>query len=392
MLKTKLSLCACALLSLSSYTANANDEDHLFPYGKGIQFGDESSFASAKINARAQMRYTNAYDSDPREADDFLSDTDRTINVNRSRLKVKGHLYQPWFKYFSQFEVGDGYFIDYGIAIEKYKALSFKVGQWKLDYSRERSISSGKQHLVDRSIVNKMFTIDRHNAAAVYGRLNEGTMADFNYWAGVGSGTGRGNSLSGPGDPLYYGRFQWNPLGGGVELTTADIDRHKEPALSVGFARALVEGDYSRFSSSGGSQLPRWEETEALTKVRQYTFDLSYMYQGFSAEAEYHDKIVSSENVSDLTLDGYYVQAGYFLNEIIDWWPKQLEVAGRYATYTSHRDGVERKNEEQSFGVNYFIAGHYNKVSVDFTQFDLHALDNNTYDDNRVRVQWDISF
>ena len=389
-----LSLCTCALLSLSSLSAMADDEENLYPYGKGIKFGDESSFASMKINGRAQMRYTNAYDSDPREAGDFLSDTDRTINVNRSRLKVKGHLYQPWLKYFSQFEIGDGYFIDYGIQIEKYKALSFKAGQWKLEYSRERSISSGKQHMVDRSIVNKMFTIDRHNAAAIYGQLNEGTMADFNYWAGIGSGTGRGNSLSGPGDPLYYGRFQWNPLGGGVELTTADIQRHKEPALSVGFARALVEGEYSRFSSSGGSQLSRWEEreTNSLTKVRQYTFDVSYMYQGFSAEAEYHDKIVSGSDVSDLTLDGYYIQAGYFLNETVHWWPKQLELVGRYATYTSQRDGLERKNEEQGIALNYFIAGHSNKVTIDFTQFDLQALDNTNYDDNRVRVQWDITF
>ena len=389
-----LSLCTCALLSLSSLSAMADDEENLYPYGKGIKFGDESSFASMKINGRAQMRYTNAYDSDPREAGDFLSDTDRTINVNRSRLKVKGHLYQPWLKYFSQFEIGDGYFIDYGIQIEKYKALSFKAGQWKLEYSRERSISSGKQHLVDRSIVNKMFTIDRHNAAAIYGQLNEGTMADFNYWAGIGSGTGRGNSLSGPGDPLYYGRFQWNPLGGGVELTTADIERHKEPALSVGFARALVEGEYSRFSSSGGSQLSRWEEreTDTLTKVRQYTFDVSYMYQGFSAEAEYHDKIVSAKDVSDLALDGYYVQAGYFINEAVSWWPKQLELVGRYATYTSQRDGLERKNEEQGIALNYFIAGHSNKVTIDFTQFDLQALDNTNYDDNRVRVQWDITF
>ncbi len=389
-----LSLCTCALLSLSSLSAMADDEENLYPYGKGIKFGDESSFASMKINGRAQMRYTNAYDSDPREAGDFLSDTDRTINVNRSRLKVKGHLYQPWLKYFSQFEIGDGYFIDYGIQIEKYKALSFKAGQWKLEYSRERSISSGKQHMVDRSIVNKMFTIDRHNAAAIYGQLNEGTMADFNYWAGIGSGTGRGNSLSGPGDPLYYGRFQWNPLGGGVELTTADIERHKEPALSVGFARALVEGEYSRFSSSGGSQLSRWEEreTDTLTKVRQYTFDVSYMYQGFSAEAEYHDKIVSAKDVSDLALDGYYVQAGYFINEAVSWWPKQLELVGRYATYTSQRDGLERKNEEQGIALNYFIAGHSNKVTIDFTQFDLQALDNTNYDDNRVRVQWDITF
>ena len=153
----KLSLCTCALLSLSSLNAIADDEKNLYPYGKGLEFGDKSSFASMKINGRAQMRYTNAYDSDPREAGDFLSDTDRTINVNRSRLKVKGHLYQPWLKYFSQFEIGDGYFIDYGIQIEKYKALSFKAGQWKLEYSRERSISSGKQHMVDRSIVNKMY-------------------------------------------------------------------------------------------------------------------------------------------------------------------------------------------------------------------------------------------
>ncbi len=392
MLKTKLSLCAASLISLTSYVVDANAQDTLYPYGEGITLGDDSSFASMKFDARVQMRYTSDYDSDPREADDFFADEKRIININRSRFKASGHIYKPWLKYFSQFEIGDGIFIDYGFKIEKYKALSFKIGQWKLEYSRERSISSGKQHLVDRSIVNKMVTIDRHNAAAIYGRLNENTLSDINYWVGIGSGTGRGDSLSGPGDPLYYGRFQWNPLGGGVELITADVDRHREPALSLGVAAARIEGEYSRFSSSGGGQVPRWESNDELVHVNQYVFDLSYMYKGLSVEAEYHDKEVSSAAQSDLSIDGYYAQAGYFLNEKLSWWPRQLELVGRYATYTSEKIGIERKNEEHTIGFNYFVSGHNNKVTVDFTQFDLQSLDNTTYDDNRIRAQWDISF
>lgn len=391
-----------APVAITNSFAQSDEMNLLSPTGTGFSIGDDSAIASATINTRAQLRYTSDYVSDPREADDFLSESFDERKINRARLKIEGHIYKPWIRYFSQFELADGYFIDYGLAIEKYPELNLKVGQWKMEYSRERSVSSGEQQLIDRSIINRMFTIDRHNAVSVYGQLNRDTPADVNYWVGIGAGTGRGNSLSSPGKPLYFARVQWNPLGGGVDFTTADLATHTTPALSIGYAHAWNEGQYSRFSSSGGGQLGLWKEVQeaieatplphVLTKINQYNVDMALMYKGFSAQAEFHEKTVSAQGQDDLSLDGYYIQSGYLLNNVWQWWPKPLEVVGRYATYTSQQAEEDRKNEEHSVGLNWYFAGHNNKLSLDYTQFDLHALNAEQFSDSRFRVQWDFTF
>ena len=45
-------------------------------------------------------------------------------------------------------------------------ALTLRIGQWKSDHIRERVDSSGKQQLVERSISNYWFTVDRQPACA----------------------------------------------------------------------------------------------------------------------------------------------------------------------------------------------------------------------------------
>ena len=91
--------------------------------------------------------------------------------------------------------------------IEKWEWLSFKVGQWKVEYSRERRISSGEQQMVDRSIINRPFTVDRQQGVEVYGRLKGKGVADFNYWAAALTGTGRGNVNNDDNHLMYFGDF-----------------------------------------------------------------------------------------------------------------------------------------------------------------------------------------
>lgn len=365
-----------------------------YTLGDGLQYGSDSDWASVNVSTRFQMRYVSDFDDEPLEADDFINGDDtKKFSFNRSRIKAEGHVYKPWLKYFTQFELGDGFFLDYGIAIEKYDWLNFKVGQWKLEYSRERVISSGKQQMLDRSIINRMFTIDRHNAASVYGRFNQDTLADISYWAGVGSGNGRGNGLSGDGKPLYFGRIQWNPLGGGVDWTASDLESHDEPALSIAYSRSVSEGAFTRFSSSGGGQLDWWRaEDDQINHIRQFNYDVAFMYRGFSAQAEYHEKRVTTDAQPGISLRGYYVQGGYFLHNAFDWIPKQLEIAGRYATYDQSKGYSAKKNEEQAVALNWFFAGHDSKITLDYTRFDLNAETKREYDDDRVRLQYDVSF
>ena len=66
--------------------------------------------------------------------------------------------------------------------IEKLPYLSFKAGQWKVYYNRERVISSGSQQMIDRSMINSYFTVDRQQGVSLYGHLDGRGTADFNCW------------------------------------------------------------------------------------------------------------------------------------------------------------------------------------------------------------------
>ena len=80
-------------------------------------------------------------------------------------------------------ELSVPFFKDFRVMLERYSFLKMKVGQWKAHYNRERVISSGKQQLVDRSLINRAFTLDRQVGLSLYGRLKGVGLADFNYWA-----------------------------------------------------------------------------------------------------------------------------------------------------------------------------------------------------------------
>ena len=65
------------------------------------------------------------------------------MGINRARLKINGHAYQPWLKFQIEHDFVNSTLLTYAIKLEKYDWLKFKTGQWKFEYSRERSISSG---------------------------------------------------------------------------------------------------------------------------------------------------------------------------------------------------------------------------------------------------------
>ena len=76
--------------------------------------------------------------------------------------------------------------------------------------------------------------------------------------------------------------------------------------------------------------------------------------------------------------------------------PEELELAFRYAFVDEPDSSSIREvnnREEYTFAANYFIAGHSNKITLDYSYLTLDdASDKRSYNDNRVRLQWDISF
>ena len=368
----------------------------LIRYGsKGFEFNTKDNRFLLQIQSRLQFRFATPEDQDPVTFDDFTDEKNAQFKINRARLKIGGHAFQPWIKYDWEFELAQTNLLNFRIKIEKWEWLSFQVGQWKIEYSQERVISSGEQQMVDRSVINRPFTIDRQQGVGVYGHLKGNGAADFNYWAAALTGTGRGTTSNDDNHLMYLGRLQWNFLGRGLEFEGSDLEIHEKPSALIAVSGVTNRSPYTRFSQAGGGSLEGYEEGEpGQYRVNQANIETALMYNGFSLQSEVHWKEITDKlnnNNADL-LRGYYVQAGYFFHQSFDWWPKPLELAARNAAYDPNVEADETKKRETSVVLNWFFNGHKNKLSFETSYFVYNTESLERTDEWRFRVQWDISF
>lgn len=381
----------CASVNAVQLDADISYQD------KGFTFQTSDNRFKMQIQGRIQPRFASPSDSQPTALDDYYTYTEsgNEMGINRARLKINGHAYQPWLKFQIEHDFVNSTLLTYAIKLEKYDWLKFKTGQWKFEYSRERSISSGGQQMLDRSIINRIFTIDRQQGAAIYGNVGGDSSANFSYWLGIGTGNGRSANSDDGGDPLYYGRLQWNMTGSEFGFKASDLKYSESPKAAVAVAYSTNESAFTRFSSSGGGQLEGFARgTNNRYKINQYNVDFALMYRGLSAQGEYHEKTITINASGDPDVDyrGYYIQAGYFGYKAFSWWPKPLEVAVRYATYEQVDNALDEEHFENAIAANWFFNGHRNKLTADVTRFSMDQTDIGSIDETRFRLQWDLSF
>jgi phosphate-selective porin len=327
-------------------------------------------------------------------------------------MKIGGHGYQPWLRYYFEVDLqpsrdvddssaaASSRVIDWRVDIAKWSWGGFRVGQWKIDLNRERVDSSGRQQFVERSIVNRVFTIDRQVGVQLRGRAFNGTRADLRYWAGVFNGEGRGVRNNSD-DLMYMGRLQWNFMGRDLAWRQTDVEYTDLPTGSLAFATMTNTGSCTRWSSSGCGNLDGFESAATADSsqfdIDQNVQEFAFKYRGLSIQQELHDKSIRDRSTGtkhDLT--GGYVQAGYFFHHMFPSFPAPLELAARFA-YVDEPNAVDRSFEnertEHTIGANWFFNGHNNKLTLDLSRLKvsdgrLGLSDSET----RLRFQWDVSF
>jgi len=388
------------LLFFSKINAQEVERDSIrkwkIDYGfKGFEFKSTDNRYLLQIQSRLQFRFATPDDQDPVTFDDYDDENTNLFKINRARLKVGGNAYQTWLKYYWEYELSRSNLLDFRIMIEKWEWLNLKVGQWKIEYSRERRISSGEQQTMDRSILNRPFTVDRQQGVELYGRLRGGKeLLDFSYWAAVLTGSGRGVTVNDDEHLMYFGRFQWNLLGEDLGFEGSDIELHEKPAAIIAIAGVTNRSPYTRFSQSGGGSLVGFEEEEVGEyRVNQYNIETAFVYKGFSWQSEWHHKNIINklDNDAETKLEGFYLQAGYLAHTSINWWPKPLEVAARYARYQPDTSLDTNFQHEKTLAFNWFFTKHKNKLTLEVSHFDYETADGNVDDKIRFRLQWDIS-
>ena len=372
------------LCVFSVYYSSAASVDYRWP---GVHLS-RSNF-TADIKLRAQLRGTST-DTDKSGSED--ADEITEANVNRSRIKIGGQFGASWVNYYSEYDFPSNRLLDLRFTFSSPNNKSnVRVGQWKASFNRERIDSSGKQQFVDRSIANKWFTLDRQRGVDLFGRLAPGSRKDSWYHLAILEGTGR-NGKGSAASPMWLGRWEWNFLGRDVGFSQSDTKKRDKPAGSISLGATGYHGPYSSFSSAGGGQLPGFEDgNKDRYKIRQYMFESTYQYAGFSWQQEFHyKKIDDTERNVTTKIQGGYLQSGYFPHGHFDWVPHSLEFAFRYATVDPDTDVRGDRKTEISFVANWFFSGHNNKLSLDVNRLWDNGGDSGNFTQTVVRLQWDF--
>ncbi|MDG2492675.1 MAG: porin, partial [Flavobacteriaceae bacterium] len=327
--------------------------------------------------------------------------------VRRSRLKFSGFAYNPKLTY--KLELGlsnrdisgasdftsnaPRYILDAYIRWNFYKNFTLQAGQGKLPGNIERVISSGNLALVDRSLLNSKFNIDRDLGIQFrhHFKLSENFIVKEIF--AISQGEGRNITKGNLGGHQYTSRIEVLPFGkfkSKGDYKGADLDREQTPKLLVGVVYD-VNNNAVKSRSNMGSYL---ETNEGFyqTDINTLFFDTHFKYRGFSLMAEYADRdaddpIAKNE---DNSLTGDVVNIGNSTNIQMGYvTPSNLAITGRY-TNVNFDSIVSSNNKitQYTIGLSKYVAKHKLKVQTDLTYEDSVSSSNKLV----YRLQFDIHF
>jgi len=369
-------------------------------FGKGIfnLVGKDSTW-SMNVGARVQFLGTSIWEEGESNQTNLL--------VRRARLKFDGFAFSPKLKY--KLELGlanrdiSGTSVYTGNtpriimdAVMKYnfaKNLEFWFGQTKLPGNRERVISSADLQLVDRSILNARFNIDRDMGVQLRHHFTIADQFVIREILSISQGEGRNVVTGNEGGFQYTGRVELLPFGNFSskgDYSGSDLKREPKPKLSIA-ATYNFNNNAVRVRGNQGSYMTT-DYGLYETNINDVFVDAMFKYKGFSFMGEYANRdaknpIATNSDGSETgdivqVGQGYNLQSGYLFKN--NW-----EVTGRYSNVKLDQAITGKVPENQyTLGVSKFIVGHKLKVQTDVSVLDINPAN----DIIMWRLQFDIHF
>ena len=373
-------------------------------FGKGIlNISGVDSTWTMNLSARVQYLTSTTWQED----NDSYGGPESNSLIRRSRFKFKGFAYHPNLTYKielalsnSDISGGSNYTSDAPRiildAIVNWKFndnWSIQFGQGKLPGNLERLISSSRLALVDRSLLNSKFTIDRDYGLQLKHQfiINKKIIVKENF--SISQGEGRNVSKGNIGGHQYTGRLDLLPFGNftnNSEYEGDDLNREESPKLLVG-----ISYDYNNNAVKTRSNMGSYMETDYglfETDITTLFFNSHFKYKGFSFMGEYADRNAEDELAknSDNSLTGDIVsvgsaislQAGYVL-------PSNFSFTGRFTNV--HFDKLVTSNNDitqYTFGASKYFKKHNLKIQSDL------SLEDSKFSDNKIfyRLQFELHF
>lgn len=296
--------------------------------------------------------------------------TDTTFSLRSAKLILHGHIFHPSITYHFQINAGNGAVAaeDVYVRWDPDRAFGILAGQIEVPFNRQHITLEAYQQLIDRSIVNQRFTLQRDIGAALYaGDRPHVFEAVLGVWNGA-----RQNAPND--DKTYMGslRLAWNPFGP-IPFREADIAHTPSPKLSIAAAVAYNPARVVA-DPTGVSPPATWRH------VTQAVGETTFRWRGVSLSIEGHVRRLDVAGAGRLDF-GAFGQAGVFVI------PRHLEIEGRFGAI----DGKLQPNDaarELTFGASYYFRGHRLKLQADGS----HLVRAGGAIDRRVRTQLGVFF
>ena len=373
-------------------------------FGKGLfnLVGQDSTW-TMNIGARMQFLTITGWDSNS----DGLSNPSSSFLVRRARLKFNGFAFSPKLKYklelgLTNKDIGGAseftnnaprYILDAVMKWNFHQNFELWVGQTKLPGNRERVVSSGNLQMVDRSLLNKRFNIDRDMGLQLRHHFKLSDNFIVREVFSIAQGEGRNVTTGNLGGHQYTARLEFLPFGKFTskgDYKGSDLKREKAPKLAIGTSYDL-NNDAVKNRSNQGSYMTN-DVGFYETNISTLFIDAMFKYKGFSfmGEYAYRDAKDPIAKNSDGTLTGDIVQVGSGLNLQTGYlFSKNWELSGRYTNINLDEKITGKETENQyTLGVSKYIAGHKLKVQTDVSYLDLP----NSTNELMFRLQLDVHF
>ena len=400
-MKKLLLLIPIVFLSINTQAQEISDTS----FGKGlINFVAKDSTFSVKFAPRFQVRSMSSWDHNGA----IYGSPEHNFIVRRARLKFDGFAYSPKLKY--KIELGlsnrdisgandfnrntPRYILDAVIMWKFAKNWELWAGQTKLPGNVERVVSSGNLQLIDRSLLNSRFNIDRDLGVQIRHKSNLGGNFITREKFSISQGEGRNVTEGNEGGLQYTARLELLPFGtfkSKGDFSQSDLKREEKPKLMLGFTYNFNE-EAVRERGFAGDYMIRTDETIYGTDQTTIFVDAMYKYNGFSFMGEYAKRTADNEIATEidgvtptgdvvLTGNALNLQAGYLFKN-------NYEIAGRYTTLEFESVTGKDPTKQYTLGFNKFVLGHKLKIQSDlsYTTVDGEA-DNITF-----RLAFDLHF
>ncbi len=342
-------------------------------WGKGPYIKSDDGLFSINFGTRIQLRYTyqgrDAGHGNTNTADSSF------VELERARMKFQGNFLSKNLGYKIEVDTqtdGGGanatdIYLTYKHKTSDSHSLTFGGGQFKPFFGRQEKTSSSKQLLVDRSLANEYFSIDRNIGVWMDGlaQLNEdGAFNAIGYHIAVTNGF----------DSVNRNPSQTNSEQDHIPAIIAHLDFHilgnlGKDALSSG---DLKERDSLGWTTGLSFASDQNNNTNSNTRIKfkiyQFAWDNVFKYGGFSLNTEYFGRFldIPGDGMSSVFTHGGYVEAGYIVCENTQLVARASVVWDRDGSYGSNSSATEL-----AVGVNRFFKGHNLKLSADVGWLDI---------------------